>query len=151
MNYQISEDEFNSLEGVCNQLGLIAGLVANSDANSPLAVITGAQLLAFVETLQGAVSRVIVAIDERAALQPGPGGLRYFDLKYALRIASGDSLHTPEGAEQVVTAKLQHAANIDSEMRGVLHDWLEILERLGQSTPAPAKPRKREKLTQAEA
>lgn len=151
MYYQISEDEFNSLEGVRNQLGLIAGLVANTDTKSAMSAITGAELHAFVDALQGMVSRVIAAADERAELQRGADGLRYFDLQHALRIASGYIQRTPVGAEQRITAKLQHAAKIDSDMGGVLHDWLEILERLGQPTPAPAKPRKREKLARAEA
>lgn len=65
MYYEISEDEFYSLESARNQLNLIAGLVANADTNGCLSLITGRELYAFVDAQQATVSRVIEAARER--------------------------------------------------------------------------------------
>lgn len=65
MYYQISEDEFNSLESARDQLNLIAGLVACFNTKECLSAITGAELHAFVDAQQATVSRVIEAANER--------------------------------------------------------------------------------------
>ena len=67
MYYQISEDEFNSLESARNQLNLIAGLVASFNTKEFLSAITGAELHAFIDAQQATVSRVIEAANEREA------------------------------------------------------------------------------------
>lgn len=67
MYYQISEDEFNSLESVRNQLNLIAGLVANGETGGCLTTISGAELHAFVDAQQGTLAQVVKAANEREA------------------------------------------------------------------------------------
>ena len=61
MDYPLSEDEFNSLEGVRDQLGLIAGLAVGID-DEALVSVTAPQLSAFVGAQKGALDRVLKAV-----------------------------------------------------------------------------------------
>lgn len=147
--FPLSEAEYNSLESVHDQINLVSGLLCAKGANSSLIDAEG--LLAFlskqVETMRG----VIRAVDARYEAQREDGQLNWLHWSYALKIASGDSIHTPSGAEQYVREGLVHAAKFDENMSGVLVQWLEIM---GKQKPAPAPtapakkpaPRKREKL-----
>lgn len=66
MNYQISEDEFYSLESVRDQLGLVTGLFAPVRSSEALSFVTAAQLGAFVDAQETTMARVIDAANERA-------------------------------------------------------------------------------------
>lgn len=71
MNYQISEEEFNSLESVGGHLGLVAGLLTAANERDWLSHVTASHLLAFVQAQEGAVARVIAsATAEPAAHAP---------------------------------------------------------------------------------
>ena len=63
--------------------------------------------------------------------------------EFALRLASGDALHTPSDAEQSITDKLTMAARIDEDMQRVLAEWYAALERAGSQLRPQPKPRKR--------
>lgn len=62
MDYQLSDDEFRSLEIVRDQLGLIAGLLSHARDEDAIEFVTVAQFLVFVEAQQGAVARVLKAL-----------------------------------------------------------------------------------------
>lgn len=152
MNYQISEDEYNSLESLNNQLGLIAGLLSVADFD--LGAITSTDLFAFVNARSGDLARVLNAASERHSLQweqeKQQGVMSWVDWLFALRLASGDALHTPNNAGQSITEKLTMAARIDEDMQRVLVEWYAALDRAGsqlkpvtaQAAPQP-KTRKR--------
>ncbi len=59
MYYQLSEDEFNSLEIVRDQLGLIAGLLTNCRDEDSIPFVTPAQLLTVFDAQKGAVARIL--------------------------------------------------------------------------------------------
>ena len=145
MNYQISEDEYNSLESLNNQLGLIAGLLSVADFD--LGAITSADLFAFLNARSGDLARVLNAASERHSLQveqaKQQGVMSWVDWLFALRLASGDALHTPDNAGRSITDKLTMAARIDEDMQRVLVEWLAALDRASgqpQLAAAPAKP-----------
>jgi len=131
MNYQISEDEYNSLESLNNQLGLIAGLLSFSD--SDLRVITSNELFAFLAARSKDLANVLNAASERHSLQCEQanehGAMSWVDWLNALRVVSGDTLHIPNNAEQSITRKLTMAARIDEGMQHVLTEWLAALDR----------------------
>lgn len=145
MNYQISEDEYNSLESLNNQLGLIAGLLSVADFD--LGAITSTDLFAFVNARSGDLARVLNTASERHSLQweqaKQQGVMSWSDWMFALRLASGDALHTPSNAKQSITDKLAIAARIDEDMQRVLVEWYAALERAGSQlmpTTAQAEP-----------
>ncbi len=145
MNYQISEDEYNSLESLNNQLGLIAGLLSVADFD--LGAITSTDLFAFVNARSGDLARVLNAASERHSLQleqeKQQGVMSWVDWLFALRLASGDALHTPDNAGRSITDKLTMAARIDEDMQRVLVEWLAALDRASgqpQLAAPPAKP-----------
>lgn len=156
MNYQISEAEHRSLELLRDQLDLVIGLLTIKDVE--LGAITSTSLFAFLEGRGDELARVLKAVLERHDLQrtmdAEQGAMQYFDWMYALRIVSGDALHTPNGSKERITHKLSRAAAIDTDMKHVLSTWRETLARASEQrrpktalSMPPAKPHKRKKLT----
>lgn len=142
MNYQISEDEYNSLESLNNQLDLVAGLLSVADFD--LGAITSTDLFAFVNARSGDLARVLNAASERHSLQleqeKQQGVMSWVDWLFALRLASGDALHTPGNAGQSITDKLTMAARIDEDMKRVLAEWHAALDRAGSQLRPQAEP-----------
>ncbi len=131
MNYQISEDEYNSLESLKNQLGLIAGLLSVS--NFDLGFITSSELFAFLNARSEDLAHVLKITSERQSLQleqaKENGTMSWVNWLHALRLVSGDALHTPNHAEQSITQKLTKAAHIDEDVQQVLTEWHAALNR----------------------
>lgn len=157
MNYQLSENEFFALESCMRQLDFITDLCSNI-SGSPSISVDGLQsfLCAQQETLHATTKAAEERHQAQTVLDHEQGAMRYFDWVYALRIARGDALHTPVGAEQRITERLTKAAQVDGDMRQVLTEWLAILgaqaptaaaPKAPKAPRAPAKPRKRERLT----
>ncbi|MDO9568079.1 MAG: hypothetical protein Q7J58_01675 [Hydrogenophaga sp.] len=134
MNYQLSEDEHRSMELLRDQLNLISGLLAMAKTDAELSGITSTSLFAFLDERCGDLNRVLKAVSERYSLQfeleRDRGTLEYVDWLFALRIARGDILQTPNGAEHRITERLTKAAQIDSDMKRVLDEWLGTLGQL---------------------
>lgn len=147
--FALSEDEYNSLGSVRDQINLVAGLLCAKGADSSLIDAEG--LLAFLSKQADEMRAVIRAVDKRYEAQREEGQLNWLHWSYALSIASGDRIHTPSGSERFVLEGLVKAANIDEGMSSVLTQWFEIMDKQKQ-TPAPTeqpkKPaqRKRDKL-----
>ncbi len=155
MSYQLSDNEFYSLVSCMNQLDLITDLCSNI-SGSPSITADGLQsfLCAQQEALHAAIKAVKERHEAQAVLDREQGAMQYFDWAYALRIARGDALHTQSGSEKRITEKLTKTAQIDDSMQLVLNEWLAILTAVQvptaaapKASKAPAKPRKREKLT----
>ena len=158
MRYQLSDNEFFILVSCMNQLDLITDLCSNI-SGSPS--ITADGLQSFLYAQQEALHAAIKAVEERheaqTVLDREHGAMQYFDWAYALRIARGDALHTPNGAEERITERLAKTAQIDDSMQLVLNEWLAILTaaqvptaaapKAPKAPKAPDKHRKREKLT----
>ncbi len=148
MNYQISEEEYDSLESLNGQLGLIAGLL--SVANFEPGAITSTDLFAFLNARSGELARVLKAASARHSLQweqaKQQGAMSWADWVNALRLVSGDALQTPNGAGQSITEKLTTAARIDENMQRVCTEWLAALNRANDQSMfavAQAKPQSR--------
>lgn len=147
--FALSETEYKNLESVRGQLNLVSDLLCASGADSSL--FAAADLLEFLSKQVESLRGVIRAVDARYELQQNTQPVNYTHWMYALRIAAGDALHTPMGAENRVTEALRTAARIDDDMSQALGVWLDVLGREGSvpAAPAPAKksaPRKRDKL-----
>ena len=116
-------------------------------ADFDLGAITSTDLFAFVSARSGDLARVLNAASERHSLQleqaKQQGVMSWVDWLFALRLASGDALHTPSNAEQSITDKLTMAARIDEDMQRVLAEWYAALERAGSQLRPQPKPRKR--------
>jgi hypothetical protein len=127
MNYQLSEDEHRSMELLRDQLNLISGLLAMAKTDAELSGITSTSLFSFLDERCGDLNRVLKAVSERHSLQfeleREQGSLEFVDWLFALRIARGDILHTPNGAEQRITERLTKAAQIDDDMKMALDEW----------------------------
>lgn len=149
MDYQISEDEYNSLESLNNQLGLIAGLLSVADFD--LGAITSTDLFAFVNARSGDLARVLNIAAERHSLQleqaKKQGFMSWADWVFALRLASGDASNTPNNAEKSITDKLTMAARIDEGMQRVLTEWLATMDRASGQTQLAAVQAKRQPKT----
>jgi len=148
MNYQISEEEYDSLESLNGQLGLIAGLL--SVANFEPGAITSTDLFAFLNARSGELARVLKAASARHSLQweqaKQQGAMSWADWVDALRLVSGGALHESNGAVQSITDKLTMAARIDENMQRVCTEWLAALDRASghpMLTVAQAKPQPR--------
>jgi hypothetical protein len=147
--FSLSENEYNTLESVCNQIDLVVGLLCAKGADSSL--IDAAGLLAFLSKQTEEMRAVRRSLDTRYEAQREEGQLNWLHWCYALKIASGDSIHTPSGSEKFVLEGLAKAATIDEGMSSVLTQWLEIMDKQKPApapTEQPKKPaqRKRDKL-----
>lgn len=59
MRYQISEDAFNSLERVCDQLAFVGGLLGASRDSADLGTIRAGQLDAFISAHQETLTSIV--------------------------------------------------------------------------------------------
>lgn len=148
--YSLSETEYNSLESVRGQLNLVSDLLCAVGANSSL--FTAGDLNEFLIKQVDALRAVIRSADARYEASKEEGQLNWTHWTYALKIASGDAMHTPNNAERYVLDGLLKASRIDEDMNSVTALWLEILDKqkTAPTTTAPAKKpaqRKRDKLT----
>ena len=155
MHYQLSDTEFNALESSANQLDFVADLCCHIEGQKSIPV-DGLQsfLCALLGTLRATLKTAEERHEAQAVLDREQGAMQHFDWLYALRIARGDTLHTPNGSEQRITAKLAKAAQIDESMQPVLNEWLVALGAVPtpaaaatKAPKAPAKARKRDRLT----
>ncbi|TXT37428.1 MAG: hypothetical protein FD135_3604 [Comamonadaceae bacterium] len=147
--FQVSEAEYNALQSVRGQLNLVSCLLCATGSNSSL--FNAEDLNEFLGKQVDAMRGVMRAVDARYEEQRGEGLPDYRHWNYALKIASGDRIHTPQGAEKLVLEGLMKAARIDADMSGVIALWLEILDKQkpAQEVTAPAKKpaqRKRDKM-----
>lgn len=133
MSYQLSEDEFNRLESCVNQLNFVTDLCSHIAGRKEIA-LDGLQsfLCAQQETLQATIKAADVRASAQRALNAERGVLGWWDWMHALRIARGDVLHTPSGAEARITERLQKAARIDEGMERVADEWAATLAALAQ-------------------
>ncbi len=133
MSYQLSENEFNRLESCVSQLDFVTDLCSHIAGRKE---ITLDGLQSFLCAQQEVLQATIKAADERAsaqrALNAERGVLGWWDWMHALRIARGDVLHTPSGAEARITERLQKAARIDEGMGLVADEWAATLAALAQ-------------------
>lgn len=147
--FALSETEYNTLESVRGQLSLVSDLLNAVGASSSL--FTASDLNEFLFKQADALRAVIRALDARYKAQRDERQLNWLHWEYALKIASGDIMNTPSGAEKHVLDGLTKASLIDEDMSGVIDLWLEILNKQ-KAAPAPAAPakkpapRKRDKL-----
>ncbi|MBB2775048.1 UNVERIFIED_ORG: hypothetical protein HNP28_000319 [Comamonas terrigena] len=63
--YQISEVEYNRLEAVCNQIGLLAGLLEIVPPGKNLPSITAGQMGSFMSEQFDALQHLMQAVDDR--------------------------------------------------------------------------------------
>jgi hypothetical protein len=98
--------------------------------------ITSDSLYAFLQARRTELVGVMEAANERHQLaweqQKEQDTMDHLHWMFALRIASGDALHTPNGSTKRVTTKLSRAAEIDPSMQSVLGEWHAALERVEQ-------------------
>ena len=137
MSYQLSETEFNRLESCVNQLDFVADLCSHVEGRKEIPM-DGLQsfLCAQQETLHATIKAAEERRDAQMALDAEQGAFGWWDWLHALRIARGDVLHTPHGAEARITEKLQKAARIDIEMARVVEEWAAILAAQGPAQDA---------------
>ena len=137
MSYQLSETEFNRLESCVSQIDFVTDLCSHIAGRKE---ITLDGLQSFLCAQQEALQATIKAADERAsaqrALNAERGVFGWWDLMHALRIARGDVQHTPSGAEERITEKLQKAARIDGDMAQVVEEWAATLAAQGLAQDA---------------
>lgn len=133
MSYQLSETEFNRLESCVNQIDFVTDLCSHIEGRKEISM-DGLQsfLCAQQETLQATIKAADERCHAQRALNDERGALGWTDWLYALRIARGDALHTPSGAEARITEKLQKAARIDGGMARVVDEWTATLTVLTQ-------------------
>ncbi|MES2947517.1 MAG: hypothetical protein V4858_03150 [Pseudomonadota bacterium] len=146
-HFTISEDEYNRINAVRGQLGLICGLLCARDANS--ALFDASDLNDFISAQHDTIRNVVKAVDARYEARQEDGQLNYLHWTYALKIASGDSIHTPNGSEKYVMEGLAKAYRMDADMGHVMELWIGILQKQRPAPMAAAKkpaPRKRDKL-----
>ena len=148
--FTLSETEYNDLGSVRSQLNLVAGLLCAKGANSSL--FDAEDLLEFLSKQADSLRSVIRAVDKRYELKINTPPIDYTHWVYALRIAAGDAIHTPIGAEVSVTKALTQAAQIDPDMNQALAVWIDVLgqEQVPVPNAAAKKPvkRKRDKLAE---
>jgi len=125
-HFTISEDEYNRINAVRGQLSLICGLLGAKGAHSDLFNIS--DLYDFLAAQDDTIRAVAKSVDARYDAQKEEGQLNWLHWTYALKIASGDNMHTPNGAERYVLEGLTKAARIDDDMRHVMALWIKILE-----------------------
>ena len=130
MNYLITEDELYRLEGVMRQLGFICELSDQGEKDA-IQSLDLRGMLAFCSAQQDAIRQTIKAATERQhaawALAQNNGIMGPADWMLALRIARGDNLHTPLGAEEAITRKLALACAADPDMTVVQAEWCGLL------------------------
>lgn len=137
MSYQLSETEFNRLESCVNQLDFVADLCSHVEGRKEI-TMDGLQgfLCTQKETLQATIKAVETRNEAQRTFDAEQGAFGWWDWLHALRIARGDVLHTPHGAEARITEKLQKAARIDIEMARVVEEWAAILAAQGPAQDA---------------
>lgn len=147
--FALSENEYNSLESVRDQIRMVGGLLSDMRPNAELTETAG--LMQFLFKQSEEMTKVIRSMDARYEAMRDERQLNCTHWLHALRIASGDRLHTPSSSERSILEGLMNAERIDPDFGEVVTLWLEILEK--QRTPAaPGKDakkpaqRKRDKL-----
>lgn len=138
MNLQISDEELCVLEQVRDQLGLISGLLCLKDAE--LGCIDTAGLYAFIDAREREIDRIVDAVNGRRDALRAARPMAAIDWALALRIARGDALYSPQGAEASIAARLACAAEVDAGFELVREEWSRTLQqaRRGQSGAAKA-------------
>lgn len=141
MSYELTDAEFSRLEMVLDQLDLTKSLLMLVDDTS-LDCVPSRGLFAFLCAREEEMRAVLRSSQERADAEVEAMRMSPNMWQMALRIARGDALHTPSGAEASVRDRLEHEAEINPEMQPVLEEWLEVLETTPDAKPVRA-PRTR--------
>ncbi len=150
MNYfALSETEYNALQAVRGQLNLVSGLLCAVGAESSL--FDASDLNDFVSKQVDDLRAVIRALDARYEAQRDERKLNWLDWTYALKIASGDAIHTPRDAGRYVLDGLVKASLTDEDFGSVITLWIELLDKQKSTSTHAAiakkpAPRKRDKL-----
>ncbi len=152
MSYLFTEDNFNALESVRLQLDFVAALAA-LPIGHPQLVSTSEELYSFVAAQAETIRSVLDAATQRAeaAAKAADAHMLYFHWEHALRIANGDSTHSPRGMKEDITRRLANEAEANPDMEHVLREWLKVKEVAKILKPVPPQPavpkaRKRSKL-----
>ena len=124
MSYALSNDEYYELHTVNEQLDLLSNMTMAGGTLQTSLESLGSMFLA----LQKPLTRVLRALDERDGLRHALDNEMTPALwAHAIRIAGGDSLHTPNGCEVQITQRLANAAKIDEAMKMPFDAWLSVL------------------------
>ncbi|QTD46161.1 hypothetical protein [Ottowia testudinis] len=138
MSYLFTDNDFQALESVRQQLGFVASLAAVAMGN-PQLLCTSEELYHFVEAQGQAIQAALDAAQARADARGQGQPMLGWDWVHALRIAAGDQLHTPRGIEERITKQLTDAAAADPDMQHVLDEWRKVLAGCdGLAEPAGA-------------
>lgn len=153
MNYIISEDEYNSIEAVRDQLRLVSDLCPKKDRGSSPIIMgdLGQFLIAQVRALTPALA----AVYQRYEAGRAGAGMTASDWVIMIQILTGELDPRVLGGSGI-GIKLAREAKVDDGMQRVLDAWLDALVSLGEkdraAAAAPAAKataaRKREKLAQ---
>ena len=139
MNYQISEDEFNLLDAVRGQIGLVCGLLTANGADGSL--FDTSDLYDFLAAQFDTIKGVLEASTARLKDQNIKDELGAADLMHMIRIAGGDLLHSPHGAENDITRKLELAARINAAMAWPRDEWRGVMLKVASAQQAQAAPK----------
>lgn len=124
MSYFLTEDDYNELDTVKNQLDLLAMLVMRTGTVE----VPEEGLCSMFDALKKPVQNVLDAVVKRHAMSRENGSeMRPVLWAHAIKIASGDALHTPNGSEREITECLAKAAQIDEDMKFPFDAWLSVL------------------------
>lgn len=125
MDYTITEDEWNTVDAVRGQLGLVSGLLAATGSHPSL--YEAADLCDFLAAQCDALKAVLHAVEERhEATRDEDTRLTWIDWSNALRILGGTRSFSAY-AERSITDKLVRHAQVHPDMQHVLDVWIEAL------------------------
>lgn len=125
MNYLLSEEEFDRIDAVRGQLGLVASLMSTLTAANDN--YSNADLYDFLATQVEALKTALDSSVKRSTIAQAAQPMTRWDWMHALKIAGGEGEKAPYGTATAITEKLRRAAQIDADDRHLLDAWLHAL------------------------
>lgn len=114
--FQMSEDEFNQLNSVREQWGLISSLLVGAYPNSPIQVVESNELLAFINAQIEAMEGVVGAVRQRGVMKQLAEEKILAKAVYEIRLLLGGYLGSNVDADPSVriAAHLAYALHNDA-------------------------------------
>lgn len=125
MNFQITEDEYNTMESVMCQLNMMADMcLAVKGLETPCSPDDLGQFLTAQVSSLGNLRRSMN--DRHELTTEGPSGMAWFDWVHALTIAGVGYNGVPRDAKDKIDDALSHMAQVDPDYDRVLKTWVDI-------------------------
>lgn len=133
MNFQLTEDEFNALDGTRGQLSLVAGLLTAKGSDDALFDASDLHdfLAAQTDTLRSALKAVDTRYKQVKSDERDGHALTVFDWKDIIEFTSGYSSLKGKHIDDL-TLKLRKAAEVEAAMKFVLDAWVRVVTNDGE-------------------